>query len=216
MKILFGGNNSKKKSLLLTVVFFLCILFVLLFVVFARFKPIFIEKASHAAKIQATDIINKATDSVFSDIKPVELVIISKDSDGKITSLSADTIEMNRLKTKLSKSIQEYAKSTEESVVRVPVGSLTNFAVLQGVGYRIPVKVSTDGFTKIDFCDEFVSCGINQVKHKIYMTVSVRVSVISSVFTKTETISTQIPVAETVISGTVPNYFGDKMSILGR
>ena len=216
MKIVFGGKTVKNLRFLTVVLLTFFVLVVLLFAILARFKPIFIEKASHSAKVQATDIINKATDNVFSDISSLDLVIINQDGDGRITSVNADTIEMNRLKTKLSKSIQECAKSTEESLIRIPIGSLTDFAVLQGVGYRIPVKVSTDGFAKIDFGDEFISCGINQVKHKIFMTVSVRVSVISSVFTKTETVTAQIPVAETVISGTVPNYYGDNMSILGR
>ncbi len=216
MKIKLYGKTVKKIHFPFIVILTFSVLVVFLFAVLARFKPVFIEKASHSAKVQATDIINKATDSVFSDISSLDLVIINQDGDGKITSVNADTIEMNRLKTKLSKSIQEYAKNTENSVVHIPIGSLTDFAVLQGVGYRIPVKVSTDGFAKIDFGDEFISCGINQVKHKIYMSVSVRVSVISSVFTKTETVTAQIPVAETVISGTVPNYYGDNMSILGR
>ena len=216
MKILLGCKTVKKLRFPFFLLFTFSVLVVFLFVILARFKPIFIEKAAHSAKVQATDIINKATDNVFSDISSLDLVIINQDDDGKITSVNADTIEMNRLKTKLSKSIEEYAKTAEDSVVHIPIGSLTDFAVLQGVGYRIPVKVSTDGFAKIDFGDEFFSCGINQVKHKIFMTVSVRVSVISSVFTKTETVTAQVPVAETVISGTVPNYYGANMSILGR
>ena len=216
MKVKLCGNFSKK---LRFVCFFLAFSLVFINVFFAflvRFKPIFEEKASHTAKTKAIDIINKATEDVFFDISSPELVIIDKNESGSITSVSADTIEINRLKTKLSKSIQKYAENASDSTVYIPIGSLTNFAVLQGVGYRIPVKVSTDGFAKIDFGDEFVSCGINQVKHKIFMTVSVRVSVVSLVFTKTETVTSQVPVAETVIAGTVPNYYGDNMSILGR
>ena len=216
MKIKLHGNSAKNLQFLFVLLFVFFLLIAVLFVIFARIKPIFIEKASHSAKVQATDIINKATDRVFSDISDLNLVIINQDETGNISSVNADTIEMNRLKTRLSKSIQECAEFSDESTVHIPIGSLTNIAVLQGVGYRIPVKVSTDGFSKIDFGDEFISCGINQVKHKIFMTVSVRVSVISSVFTKTETITTQIPVSETVISGTVPKYYGANMSILGR
>ena len=216
MKIMFCGKSINKLRFLVVVILALSVFIAILIAVLGRFKPIFIEKASHSAKTQAIDIINKATDDVFFDVSSLDFVIINQDNEGKITSVNADTIEMNRLKTKLSKSIQEQAKATEQSLIYIPIGSLTNIAVLQGVGYRIPVKVSTDGFAKIDFGDEFISCGINQVKHKIFMTVSVRVSVISSVFTKTETVTTQIPVAETVLSGTVPNYYGANMSILGR
>jgi len=216
MKISFGNNIFRNKPVLFVILLIIAVFTMVFFGILSRFKPVFIEKASHSAKVHAIDIINKSTDSVFSEISSKDFVIINQDNNGKITSISADTIEINRFKAKLSKSIQEQTKCVGESLVHIPIGSLTDFAVLQGVGYRIPVKISADGFAKIDFDDEFVSCGINQVKHKIFMTVSVRVSVISSVFTKTETVTTQIPVAETVISGTVPNYYGDNMSILGR
>lgn len=216
MKIMLNSKISKKiRFLCIYMAFILVFLNIFLFIL-GIFKPVFEEKASHAAKIRATDIINKATESVFFDISSPELVIINKDEQGCITSVNANTIEINRLKTKLSKSIQDFAEASKNSKVHIPIGSLTNFSVLQGMGYRIPVSISTDGFAKIDFDGEFVSCGINQVKHKIFMTVSVKVSVISAVFTKTETVTCEVPVAETIISGTVPNYYGDNMSILGR
>ncbi len=204
-------------------VFFLCIVLVCTVAFFAgslailvRFKPVFEEKASNAAKMKATDIINKATDSVFADIYFENPVNITKDEEGKITSVHSDSVAMNQLKTKLSLAVQQFAENAEDSTVYIPIGSLTSFSVLQGVGYRIPVKLSTDGFAKIDFNDEFINAGINQVKHKIYMTASVKVSVISSVMSKTETVTAEIPVAETVIVGTVPNYYGDNLSVVGR
>ncbi len=216
MKIKLNGDFSKKLRFVSFFVACTLVFFNLFFLILTRFKPVFEEKAAHAAKTKAIDIINKATDDVFFDISSPELVIIDKDQEGSITSVSADTIEINRLKTKLSKCIQNYAEKAEDSKVYIPIGSLTNFEVLQGFGYRIPVNISTDGFAKIDFDDEFVSCGINQVKHKIFMTVSVRVSVVSAVFARTETVVAEVPVAETVITGTVPTYYGDNMSILGR
>ena len=216
MKIKLNGNFSKKLCFVCFFVAFSLVFTNLFFAVLTRFKPVFEEKASHAAKTKAINIINSATGDVFSGISSPNLVIIDKGEDGSITSVQADTIEINRLKSKLSKRIQEYAENREESTVYIPIGSLTNFEVLQGFGYRIPVKIVTDGLAKIDFDDEFVSSGINQVKHKIFMTVSVRVSVVSAVFSRSETVTAEVPVAETVIAGTVPTYYGDNMSILGR
>ena len=216
MKIMLKGKKSKKTRFFVIFLTTFLLIFILIIAVLLQFKPVFEEKASHAAKTQAIKIINNATDSIFSDISVPELAIIDKDDNGNIVSVKADTIEMNRLKSKLSKSIQQFAENAENATVHIPIGSLTDFSVLQGFGYRIPINISTDGLAKIDFEDEFVSCGINQVKHKIFMTVSVRVTVVSSAYSKSETITTEIPVTETVISGTVPNYYGDRMSILGR
>lgn len=217
MKIVLrkGYRGNKLRFFAFFILFFLIFMCIAVSIA-ARIKPVLEEKVSHAAKMKAIQIINDASDSVFSGIDTNELVTISNGEDGKITSISADTIEMNKIKVELSKSIHKYAQNEEDVVVKIPIGSLTDFAVLQGLGYRIPVKIVTDGFAKIDFDDEFVNAGINQVKHKIYMTVSVKVSVISAVMIKNENVTAEIPIAETIISGTVPEYYGDNLSVVGR
>lgn len=216
MKIMLGSNPFNKIKFYLVFILVFSLLTCMSIWILSRFKPVFEEKASHAAKTKALDIINKSTDSTFSDNLVSELAIIEKDESGRITAISANTLEINRIKTALSKKIHQLAENNHNSTVYIPIGSLTNISVLQGFGYRIPIKILTDGIAKIDFENEFKSVGINQVKHKIFMTVSVRVSVISSTFTKTETVTSEIPVYETIISGTVPTYYGDNMSILGR
>ena len=216
MRIMLRGRAFNKIFYLY--IFIIGVLFfIFLFLsVLIRFKPVFEEKASHAAKSLAIKFVNNATESVFSDIALSEMTIIDKDNSGNIVSVTTDSVEMNKLKTKLSKNIQIFAENAENTTIHIPIGSLTSIDVLQGFGCRIPINISTDGVAKIDFDDEFVSVGINQVKHKIYLIASVRVTVVSYVYSKTETIETEIPVSETIISGVVPNYYGDKISVLGR
>ena len=218
MKIVFGKASLKFAKIRFFIFFIAAVILImsLFFGILAQIRPVFEEKVSHAARVNAIEVINAATESVFSGMNSKDLVSVMTDENGMVTSISANTIEMNKLKSELSKTIHTICKNAENSKVTIPIGSLTNFPVLQGMGYRIPIKISTDGYAKIDFDDEFMNAGINQVKHKIFMTVSVRASVISAVMTKSEEVKTEIPVAETVISGTVPNYFGENLSVVGR
>ncbi len=193
---------------------FLSITFLGLFIL-SRFKPIFQDKASHAARVKAIEVINSAVNSVFSD-KDCKLFVDISECDGEITSISANTSEMNKLKSELALEIDKYTKNAGNDTIFIPLGSLTNYPVLQGIGYRIPVKISLDGISKVDFDSEFIQSGINQVKHKVFMVASAEFSVISAAMTATETVSTEIPVAETVIVGKVPEYYGDKLSVVGR
>ena len=158
MKIVLSNDvGFSKRSIFLFIFFFsLVVIFVLTIAVLARFKPVFEEKASTAAKMRATDIINRASDYVFSDISSEELVNITMKENGEISSVVADNIEINRLKTKLSLSIQELTENEKNSTIYIPVGSLTSYPVLQGIGYRIPVNIMTDGFCEIDFKSEFI------------------------------------------------------------
>lgn len=218
MKICLACSPLKTKRL----VFFCCtfifftILIALSYIILLQFKPVFEQKAAHAAKMSAINIINEATNDVFWGISSSQLVNITTNETGQITGVCADTAQMNKLKTKLSLSLQKYTENSDNLKISIPLGSLTPYAVLQGVGYRIPVKIVIDGFSKLDFESEFIQAGINQVKHKIYLIASVNVSVISAAMTKSETVTTEIPVAETVIVGTVPNYYGDNLGVIGR
>lgn len=178
--------------------------------------PVFEQKASHAAKLAATDIINRAADDVFGGITAEETVNITTNEDGAVTSVRADTAALNKLKTELSKAIQRCTAETENTVIYIPTGSLTPYEVLQGIGHRIPVRVALDGFSELDFQSEFESVGINQVKHKIYMNATVNVSVISAIMTRSEKVTAEIPVSETVIVGGIPDYYGTNMGIVGR
>lgn len=218
MKIVFNKSNvfSKKISFLSAFFITFFLLIVCTVFIFTQLHPVFEQKASNMAKIKAIDIINKATDDVFNDINSANLVDINLKENGEISSVRTNSIEMNKLKTLLSKGLQSFTKNSQDSTIHIPIGALTPYPVLQGVGYRIPVKISADGFSKIDFKSEFSHAGLNQVKHKIYMTASVDVLIISKTMTKTESVTAEIPVAETIIVGTVPNYYGDSLNIVGR
>ena len=75
MKIMFCGKSINKLRFLVVVILALSVFIAILIAVLGRFKPIFIEKASHSAKTQAIDIINKATDDVFSNVSSLDFVM---------------------------------------------------------------------------------------------------------------------------------------------
>ena len=164
MKVVFGrryGFSGLKFLIVFSIV--TLVLVFLLVGILAQLRPVFEEKSSHAAKNKAIEIINSAASIVFSDIDNANFVKITNDETGKITSVSVDTIQMNKLKSRLSEEIHTICENAETSHISIPIGSLTNIPVLQGMGYRIPVKISTDGIAKIDFDDDFLGAGLYQV-----------------------------------------------------
>ncbi len=218
MKIMLSGGAFKgnRRGMLLTSFLFVCVFAAAAFWIFSSFKQVFEEKAAVAAKIKAVKVINDAAEQVFSGADTQNLLRISRNEKEMITSVSTDTAKLNRIRAELSVKLAEYAEKENDTTVYIPAGSLTKFAVLQGVGMKIPVKVALDGFYEIDFNDKFESAGINRVRHKIYMTASVNISAISAVMAKKETVTTEIPLSETVFAGEVPQYYGDGINIAGR
>lgn len=186
------------------------------YLVLYQIKPVFEERAQRKANEVSVTIINKACEQAYKSTLSENILNIDKDSTGKITSISTNSIEMNKLKSKIASEFEKITKENKNNTIYIPIGSITNFSVLQGVGYKIPVKVLYNGFSKLDFKDEFVSAGINQVKHKIYLTASVNMSIISATMVKATTVETEIPVCETVIVGDVPEFYGNNLGVVGR
>ena len=211
-----GHYFARKSVVFFTFIIAILIIFGAFLSVLARFKPVFEEKSAILAKARATEIINSAVLDVFSGIESEEYVNIIKKDTGEISFISADSVKMNKLKAIISQAVLEKTDLNESFYIHIPVGSLTKYPVLQGVGYRIPVKVSLDGVTKTEFEEQFTSAGINQVKNRIYVIVSARISIISSFMTISEEVSTQIPLSETIVIGDVPEYYGDKLGVVGR
>ena len=123
---------------------------------------------------------------------------------------------MNAFKAELTKKLQDNINNLPDGYIMIPLGSLSNKEIFSGLGPKIKIKIIPNGIVKTDFSEEFVSCGINQVKHRISLDVSVKISVISATMYKTQEVNTSVPVSETIISGVVPNYYGGYMGFTNQ
>ncbi len=86
-------------------------------------------------------------------------------------------------------------------------GSFTGFKLLSGKGPGVPIKISSIGNVETDLRSEFSSQGINQTLHRVYLQVVCNVSVLTPYDSITETITSQVLIAENVIVGKIPNTY---------
>lgn len=126
----------------------------------------------------------------------------SCDSQGRITAVSADAGALNRLKGDI---LEELERSLNgRASVGVPVGSLTNIALLNGRGFSVPVRLNFEGSADVSFQTELLPAGINQSCHRITMTVRAQVYSQSKRFAVSAQESTATVLAETLVIGEVP------------
>lgn len=216
MKIKLKGNSSRMFAFItLNFLFFAGLIFLFLFFLF-RFKPVFQEKAEYAAKSKANAILNSAVSDVFDGINTDKFVNIIVGADNSVKSITTNTGELNRLKTKVYERLMSYSENSAETTVYIPIGSLTDYPVLQGVGYKIPVKVLFDTALEIDFSDSLKEAGINQVYYEIAVTAVANLDVVSAFMMSETAVTAKIPVTQTLIVGTVPESYGYGYEIARR
>ncbi len=133
---------------------------------------------------------------------------IERAESGQILAVTTDMNQMNQLKASILQRVQE--QLGEHLDTGVPLGTLLGSELLHGRGPNIPVRLSLSGNVTADFESTFESAGINQTKHRICLRVHASIySFLPPAYNGTTEITTDIPVAETVIIGEVPQLMAN-------
>lgn len=152
-----------------------------------------------------TQAVNETIDS--GEIRYDDLISFEKDNDGKITAVKSNMPEFNRLQSKILNVILERISEVSTRDLSIPLGSLTGTSLLAGRGPLVSVRMQSVGSSTAHLENRFVSAGINQTKHQIFLDVDVSVAILLPGFSTATQVSNAFTVAETVIVGTVPETY---------
>lgn len=197
---------SLKKSFVFFLVFFLLVFFCI---------NIFIKKVEPTIKkICENNVrsiaIKYSNDAIYKNIENVnyeDLIKINKDNSGKVTSLSANSVEINKLNTKIIADIEENFKKITESKIKVPLGMFFDENIISGYGPQIKIKTYPIGDIKSTLKSSFESAGINQTKHSLILEVTAEVRVVAPFVSEVEEYKNSVVIAETVIVSDIPSSY---------
>lgn len=177
------------------------------FAVEHNLKPIILNTAESRVRAVALDAVNAAIAVNLSDVHYDELVTVERDRDGRVVLLQANTINMNRISTQTALTAQQYIADIGQQPIRINLGSAAGNAMLAGRGPEILVNVIPVGAVGTEFITEFQSTGINQTRHKVYIRIRAMMRIVIPAGAKEVEVISQLPVAETVIVGSVPQSY---------
>ena len=169
--------------------------------------PIFEDSALTEAKAIATRITNEESTRAIVGYTYDDLFKIEKDSEGNIQMINANILTMNLLTSDIASFIQKSLDETDSSKIKLSIGSLTGVKMLSGVGPNVNLKISSAGDVETDLRSEFISQGINQTLHRIYLQINSKVKILTPIKTLHEEISNQVLLAEHVIIGKIPSTY---------
>lgn len=162
------------------------------------------------AKIKAI-AINSLSDAVKktlgTNIKYTDFVNVLTDKNGNVAMLQANTMKMNDLAAQVSDMAQETIRSKGDEGIDIPLGTITGSKLLAGMGPKIRIRIISFPAVSTDFDSELVSSGINQTRHKIYLTLRARIRIAIPLNTADIDVESRVPVTETIIVGDVPQTY---------
>ena len=205
-----GLSRTRNRSLKGVGIFFtLFFLIFLIWLIFTKLQPSFIEYAKVYSNNIANEVVNSAVDDVFVKEEYQSLAKIMENSSENIKAIETDTAKINRLKSAIIQSMQKNIDSHKSDTVYVPLGSCSNLYFLAGLGPKVPILIYPVSIVNADFKESFDSVGINQVKHKLYLDVSMKMSFVGMMFAQSDTVETSVLLNETIIVGDTPTYYGN-------
>ncbi len=194
--------------------YFIWIIALLLFVLYIykyidkNLKPSIVAVSEVKARQVAIKTINDTIKkTIGNNIKYTDLINVSYDKEGKIAMMQANTMLMNILASEVALEVQEQLVEISDSSIMLPLNNVFDIHIIKLPS--IKVRIIPQGAIDVDFATEFESAGINQTRHRIYIVVNTDIKMILPLTSENIRVTTNIPIAETIIIGDVPETFVD-------
>lgn len=168
-------------------------------------RPVLAAAARYQVRSQVTAAVEQwaARDLQERGVDYSDFVTITRNEEGEITALSADMARLNLLRAELSAHLLERLEDSQLELT-VPVGSLLPLEPTWARGPELHLRALALGTASAEFESEFTSAGINQTRHRLWLELSVPVTVLLPGGGEELTVDSRLCVAETVIVGQVP------------
>lgn len=200
-----ADNNKNKKQMKIILILFIAIL--TLTVILKSITPMFGEKCEEKIRAIATDITNIESSKILKQKSYGNIVELVKDDNGNISVIKSDVVIINEIASDIAVAIQARLNELQTEEILIPAGSFLGSKFLAGIGPNIKIKVIPIGNIKTDIKTEFVSTGINQTMHRIYLELQCGVKILTPFNTIESNITNQVLLVETVIIGEIPSSY---------
>ncbi len=174
-----------------------------------QLRPIIKQAGGKALKNELTILLNTAVKNAVEseDLVYNDFVTLNYNENGNISSIVSNTAFINFFKTDLSIKAAQTVDQCGDFNLLVPWGTLLGSEIFSDKGLELKVESSTYGFAVTNVYSTFESVGINQTLHKIYVELTLSATAYIGNYKIDEKVTDQIPVAETIIVGDVPNSY---------
>ena len=128
---LFVHNKKFKKIYYFLTIWIVVVLTVTMLLRFIT--PPFEKKCLVETKRIGTEILNSEVVNALSNSQYDDIVMITKDDNGKITMVNSNVVLINQLRSAIVSNVQKRLSELEKRDIKIPMGVLTGSNLFAGV-----------------------------------------------------------------------------------
>lgn len=202
--------RKKKRRRAAVFILFLILIVYLFYKVDRDLKPVMLAVCDSEARYISTDTINSTIREEFGNkISYDDLMTVKTDKDGNVVMIQANTVELNRIGSEIALSVQKRIRGIGVRDVKIPLGVILKNDLFAYYGPQVKFNMLPTGSVITSYRSEFQDAGINQTRHIVYLDVTANVQVVVPIARNYITVTTSVPIAESIIVGKVPNTYAD-------
>lgn len=171
-------------------------------------RPSLSGLAGVRAKQIAVENIQKTIQTkIVPELEYGQLVELHLTNEGRVAYMQPKTGVINRISAGATLAIQQRLTELRQETVKIPLGQVLGIKTLASYGPKLAIKVIPVGVVESIIKDRFDSTGINQVRHIIFISIKTTIKMVVPLVTEEIVINTDVPLAEAIIMGEVPNLY---------
>ena len=200
-------KRMRRKLIIFLAVLLLIFIGVMLYLNYVV-NPVIISTSSAKVRSLSQRAVENAVRQVIHDnVMYDTLIMIIRDNNGKIVTISSNSATINMLALELTDKAQIALSQMGATGIDIPIGSFSGMPIFTGRGPAVNIKMLPIGTIYCKFESTFTEAGINQTNHRIYLKVFSSVSVILPTANQVVKTETQLLISESIIVGEIPETY---------
>ncbi|MDD2227269.1 MAG: sporulation protein YunB [Clostridia bacterium] len=206
-------RKKEKFSFKIKAVSVLCffIIFIILFLIYLAniVSPVILQASEAKIKSLTQKAMSRAVYSIIMSETDTysELLNYTYDEEGSVSLITVNSIYVNMLSRQITSLAQSSIDNLADAGIDINLGAFTGITALADAGPFVKMKLNAIGTVSTFFRSEFLSAGINQTNHRIYINLRSVVSVILPINSPQVNVATEVIVGETIIVGKIPSTY---------
>lgn len=200
---------SLKRKVIIIICFFISFVILTLIYLSNVVSPVILQASEAKIKSLAQNALSGAVYSIVTSEAETysKLLNYTYDDEGSISMINVDSICVNTLSRQITSLAQNNIDNLTNAGINVNIGAFSGITAFADFGPFIKMNLNAIGTVSILFRSEFLTAGINQTNHRIYINLEGAVSVILPINSPQVNVSTEILVGETIIIGKIPSTY---------
>lgn len=174
----------------------------------ADFRPEYIRIQAEILSVNSVcDAANSTLEKLGYNYNDIAKIVYS--DSGNVQAIETDSIKINKIKSEITKSVQKEIAKVYDNDIDIPIGAFTNITVLSNWGPCINMNFNLTGSFSSEIVSTFEQAGINQTVHHIKLMLTSKIMTTSLDYSGNITFTTDFEIAQSIIVGEIPNYYGN-------